>query len=213
VDNGSEDVSGTIGIFAKHILGYLMKDIGITSAHIVSEGCNAVVNLEGRDMEIGQCTWPPRPVSGHLEANIQDLAVIEIKSSMTEKISTSENISLYNDQKEVLECQKVYKRGCTTGKTDGDIYDPQFNMFGNNVMVITTANGQNFSEPGDSGSLVLTKKGTQLFALGLIFGGQLNFRESDEDFPENASIAIYLDGAISRFEERGGNGKIKIYRY
>jgi hypothetical protein len=107
----------------------------------------------------------------------------------------------------------VFKRGSTTGKTDGDIDIPQFNMFGRKVMVITTADGQNFSEPGDSGALVLTKKGSELLALGLVFGGDLDIRGSDENFPENASIAVYLDEAISGFEEDDGNGVIRIKRY
>jgi hypothetical protein len=214
VENESRNVSGTIGIFAKQFLDYLEKDIGISSAHVISEGCNAMVNLEGRDIEIGQCTWPPRPVGRNMKANIPDMAVIEINSDMKEKISTSENISLYTAQKDALKHQKVYKRGCTTGRTDGDIDNPQFNMFGRNVMVISTRDGQNFSEPGDSGALVLTKKGSHLLALGLVFGGNLMLREDTcYNLPENASIAIYLDEAISRFEEGGVNGIIGIHRY
>jgi hypothetical protein len=189
------------------------KDIGITSPHVIWEGCSAKAPMEGGDKEIGHCTWPPGPVGVGLDARILDMAVIEIQSEMANKISTSKNISVYADQKDELEFQKVYKHGWKSGETTGDIEMPQFNMFGKKVMVITTEDGKDFSEPGDSGALVLTKKGTQLLALGLIFGGELAFRENDKDFPKNASIAIYFDEAISRFETGSGKGNIEINRY
>ncbi|XP_048751095.1 uncharacterized protein LOC125662787 [Ostrea edulis] len=213
VKNGDKDISGTIGIFAKQILEDAEKDVAITSAHVIWEGCNARVHVEGSDEEIGHCIWPLKPPGEYLEAKLLDMAVIKMKSDITEHISTSENVSVYTDQKDKLECRKVYKCGWKTGETHGDIHFPQFNMFGKKVMVITTADGRNFSEPGDSGALVLTKNGTQLHALGLIFGGGLRLQENDEDFPDNASLAIYLDVAISRFEEENERGKIKIQRY
>ncbi|XP_056002820.1 uncharacterized protein LOC130049391 [Ostrea edulis] len=213
VETEGQNVLGTIGIFGKKVLEHAEQDIAITSAHVIWEGCHAGVHVEGGDKEIGQCIWPPKPPEGNLEGKILDIAVIEMRSDLAENISTSENISVYTGQKHELEFQRVYKRGWKTGETHGDIDIPQFNMFGKTVMVITTGDGRRFSEPGDSGALVLTKKGQQLFALGLIFGDDLKFRESDEDFPANASIAIYLDDAITKFEEESKRGKIKIQRY
>ncbi|XP_062618643.1 uncharacterized protein LOC134280252 [Saccostrea cucullata] len=211
--NMRSDFLGTLGLFAKKVKDGVEKDVAITSAHVIWEGCTANSEMNGEDVEIGTCTWPPKPSDEHFHARIKDLALVQLNPGMSENISTSREIFLYVDSKEELAYRCVYKHGCSTGKSEGDIDLPVFDMYGNNVMVITRENQEKFSEPGDSGALVLTEQGNKLYALGLIFGDDLNLRESDPQFPENASFAIYLDEAIRRFERVSDNERITLHRY
>lgn len=57
-----------------------------------------------------------------------------------------------------------------------------------------------FSEPGDSGAVVLTKFGQRVEAFSMVFAGEVNIPE----IAKNNTIAVELKHAVDRFEHSHG---------
>ena len=193
---------GTVGMFGsicQHDRSF--KSCCISSPHVISSGQTAYI-LNGT-VALGNCIWPP-PVVPSSPINVEDISVICLES-IDIKISrvVERQVTLFHEDRQVLRKRKVYKYGAATSKTIGFIKDSEFVLtIGNPVSVVLIEpedpddDGSRFSQPGDSGAIVLTKFGQNVVALSMIFGGDIDL----EGVARNGSIAVDLNEAIQRFE-------------
>lgn len=173
----------------------------ISSPHVISK--DQVAYFMDAKKKLGKCIWPPRVPNYHI--NVQDISIIPLEENDI-KISTEEGmINIFKEtNRDSLDRRKVFKYGATTGRTDGivcktnfylPIKDPPISVF-----LIEPRNEAKekptFSEPGDSGAVVLTKFGQRVHAFSMIFGGDVNI----EGVAKNNSIAVELKYAVNHFE-------------
>lgn len=177
----------------------------ISSPHVVSK--DQVAYFMDAKKKLGRCIWPPRVPNHHI--NVQDISIIPLEANDI-KISTEEGmINIFKEATcNSLDRRKVFKYGATTGRTEGivcktnfylPIKDPPINVF-----LIEprdkSKEESTFSEPGDSGAVVLTKFGQRVYAFSMIFGGDVNI----EGVAKNNSIAVELKYAVNNFEMASG---------
>ena len=123
------------------------------------------------------------------------------------------HVTLFKGDRRDLKRRKVYKFGATTSKTIGFIHDSEFVLtIGDPVSVFLIEpedpddDSSRFSQPGDSGAIVLTKFGQDVIALSMIFGGDVDL----EGVARNNSIAVDLNQALQRFEANNKGQRIKL---
>ena len=196
--------TGTLGMFGKlrskeagRIKGEFV--VAISSGHVLKAGADALVPSRGN---IGKCIWP-FPSSN----NMFDVSVIKIDTSLMNSLQTfifDENVTLTQMSQKDLTNRRVFKFGATTGRTDGFVTTvDDFELFGEKVLAIrpkrSTCSENKFSDEGDSGAIVLTRKDEQLHAVGVIYGDCFDVREF-KNLHGNESIAVFLLDALHRFK-------------
>nr|XP_022291106.1 uncharacterized protein LOC111102587 isoform X2 [Crassostrea virginica]XP_022291107.1 uncharacterized protein LOC111102587 isoform X2 [Crassostrea virginica]XP_022291108.1 uncharacterized protein LOC111102587 isoform X2 [Crassostrea virginica] len=183
----------------------------ISSPHVISSGQSAYIL--NATVKLGKCIWPP--VVGANRINVEDLAVIcsEFFNINILERKVGRQITLFHGDRSKLKRRKVFKFGATTLETIGFIGDPEFVLtIGDpvNVFLIEPEDPDDdrsrFSEPGDSGAIVLTKFGKDVVALSMIFGGDVDL----EGVARNNSIAVDLKQALHRFEANNKGQRIKL---
>jgi len=134
-----------------------------------------------------------------LEPNFADAAVAK-PINITVLSSHIKDIGVVNGTADAFLNQQVYKSGRTTELTHGEVQALNMSItvsygglkaayFTDQVVIVGTVDGQAFSAPGDSGSLVL-EKGTNN-AVGLLFAGGSG---SDKAATIISPIHYVLDG-------------------
>ena len=192
--------TGTIGIFGKLRNRDANKAkeeiiVAISSGHVIDEGADAFVPSSGN---IGKCIWPV-PSSN----NMFDVSVIKINTSLINSLQRfilDENVTLTQISEQDLTNRRVFKFGATTGRTDGFVNTfEDCELYGEKVLVIKPQRSKNavFSDEGDSGAIVLTRKDNKLHAVGVIYG---DFDSRDfESVHGKESSAVFLINALNRF--------------
>lgn len=176
----------------------------ISSPHVISAEQTAFF----RDAKVllGTCIWPPA-VPNH-QVNVEDISVISLEKHHQICKRQPEDVKLFEDSdRHRLDKRKVFKFGATTGKTLGFVCKTDFILeLGQpiNVFLIEPYDKNDeestFSEPGDSGAVVLTKFGQRVEAFSMVFAGEVNIPE----IAKNNTIAVELKHAVDRFEHSHG---------
>lgn len=159
---------------------------------------------------IGSCIWPNEkadPIS-----NFHDISVVQLDKSLITNLQRrilKEKVIVDELPTADLIDRKVFKYGAKTGKTEGYIQKiDDFKIFGGDVMVIvpraTDDEDRKFSDKGDSGAIVLTKRRDQLYAIGMVYGDQFDLPQAECTSAINESIAIGLKKAVGRFTMHTG---------
>ena len=196
--------TGTLGMFGKLRNNEASRPIeeiivAISSGHVLETGADAFVPRIGK---VGKCMWPV-----HAANNMFDVSVIKIDPHLINSLQRfilDEKVTLMQISHEDLENRRVFKFGATTGRTDGFVTTvDDFELFGKKVLVIrpkrSTCSENKFSDEGDSGAIVLTRKDEQLHAVGVIYGDCFDVREF-KSLHGNESIAVFLLDALHRFK-------------
>ena len=187
------------------------KSCCISSPHVISSGQTAYI-LNGT-VALGNCIWPTRVVPTN-SINVEDISVIRLESTDIQiRRMVKTDVTLFKGDRRDLKRRKVYKFGATTSKTIGFIQDSEFVLtIGDPVSVFLIEpedpddDSSRFSQPGDSGAIVLTKFGQDVVALSMIFGGDVDL----EGVARNNSIAVDLNPALQRFEANNKGQRIKL---
>lgn len=201
---------GTLGIFGEMktaVENESIQTVALSSAHVISRGEVACTSAGGR---FGECIWP-----GSI-ANIHDVSIIQIDPSSISTLQQTiynKDIAIEEISKENLLYREVFKYGATTQKTRGSIEQiDHFKLFGSDVMTISSDDPERlFSTNGDSGAIVLTILDGKYHGIGVIYGGNVDNRETGINIPENESIAIFLKNALDRFA-RERNMSIEFHK-
>lgn len=87
-----------------------------------------------------------------------------------------------------------------------------FKLFWSDVMTISSEDPERlFSTNGDSGAIVLTIQDGKHHGIGVIYGGNVDIRDTGIKIPENEIIAIFLKNALDRFA-RERNMSIEFHK-
>ena len=194
--------TGTLGMFGKlrsKEAGRIKEEfvVAISSGHVLEADADALVPSKGN---IGKCIWP-FPSSN----NMFDVSVIKIDTSLInslQKFILDENVTLAQISETDLTNRRVFKFGATTGRTDGFVNTfEECELYGEKVLVIKPQRSKNaaFSDKGDSGAIVLTRKDERLHAVGVIYG-DFDSREFKSVHGKESS-AVFLINALNRFME------------
>lgn len=177
----------------------------ISSPHVISADESAY--FEDATILLGTCIWPPRVPNHHI--NVLDISVISLEKHIRICKRHPGDVKLFEEEdRHKLDKRKVFKFGATTGKTLGFVCKTDFVLeLGNppiNVFLIEPYDKSDeestFSEPGDSGAVVLTKFGQRVEAFSMIFAGDVN----TPDVAKNNTIAVELKYAVDKFENSHG---------
>lgn len=176
----------------------------ISSPHVISAYKTAF--FRDATVLLGTCIWPPA-VPNH-EVNVQDISVISLEKRIQICRRQPGDVKLFEDSdRDRLDKRKVFKFGATTDKTLGFVCKTDFVLeLGQpiNVFLIEPYDKNDeestFSEPGDSGAVVLTKFGQRVEAFSMVFAGDVNIPE----IAKNNTIAVELKHAVDRFEHSHG---------
>ncbi|XP_048748673.2 uncharacterized protein LOC125660908 isoform X3 [Ostrea edulis] len=213
LENADRDRKGTIGIFGE------LKDptrgnslessevVILSSGHLFHEGEIAKYSFSESLKRIGHCIWPTGNENPIL--NLHDISIIQLDFCMLGRLQKSilkEKVIVDELSKASLNYKKVFKFGAETKETFGFIEKiDDFEMFGGDVMIIvpkstdaSNAHGK-FSDRGDSGAIVLTREKDKLYAIGMVYGDQIDFLQAECASNSNESIAIGLRKAVDRF--------------
>ncbi|XP_062598821.1 uncharacterized protein LOC134260269 [Saccostrea cucullata] len=209
--NEEKKIQGSLGMFGE-VSSQQNHDetfsnvVAITSGHLFKEGDLAKVqHLEQR---IGRCIWPNENMyeMGRSVDNVHDVSVISIHKSVLGLLlktieGLNEKVLVYGQPLSTLTDRLVFKYGATTSKTEGFVQKvSDFELFDGEVMVILPHVAfETFSDKGDSGSIVLTRVGDDLYAVGIIYGGELNLLNAECFSAKNETIAASLRVALDRF--------------
>lgn len=176
----------------------------ISSPHVISAYKKAF--FRDATVLLGTCIWPqPAPNN---EVNADDISVITLEKHIQICKRQSGDVKLFEEaDRHKLDKRKVFKFGATTGKTLGFVCKTDFILpLGKpiNVFLIEPYDKNDgestFSEPGDSGAVVLTKFGQRVEAFSMIFAGDVNI----PDVAKNNTIAVELKYAVDNFENSHG---------
>ncbi|XP_062600322.1 uncharacterized protein LOC134261956 isoform X2 [Saccostrea cucullata] len=200
---------GSLGMFGQ-ITNSMNQDdsfssiIAIASGHLYNEGDLAEVQQHGEDKSIGLCIWPNGDTLGN--GRLHDISVIKIYKSVLPLLSKTveelnENVYVYGQPLSTLADRLVFKFGAATAKTKGYVKKvSDFEVFDGDVMVISPRIGfEKFSNKGDSGSVVLTRIENRLYAVGIVFGGDLDLSIAECLSAKKETIAASLKNALNRF--------------
>ncbi|XP_062600317.1 uncharacterized protein LOC134261952 [Saccostrea cucullata] len=209
--NEEKKIQGSLGMFGEissqqnHVESF-SNVVAITSGHLFKEGDLAKVqHLEQR---IGRCIWPNENMyeMGRSVDNVHDVSVISIHNSVLGlSLKTieglNEKVLVYGQPLSTLTDRMVFKYGATTSKTEGFVQKvSDFELFDGEVMVILPHVAfERFSNKGDSGSIVLTRVGDSLYAVGIIYGGEFRLLNAECFSAKNETIAASLRVALGRF--------------
>ena len=194
--------TGTIGIFGKLRNNEASRPdvesiVAISSGHVIDADSDAFVPSRGN---VGTCIWP-FPSSN----NMFDVSVIKINTSFINSLRRfilNENVTLTQISEQDLTNRRVFKFGATTGRTDGFVNTfEECELYGERVLVIKPHRSKSaaFSDEGDSGAIVLTRKDDKLHAVGVIYG---DFDSRDfKSVHGKESSAVFLINALNRFME------------
>lgn len=200
--NATTNAKATIGIFGE------IEDrrgntkntstVFLSSSHFISTG-DIVTHRTGT--RIGECIYPGT------KSTVDGVSVTLLDPPVTNylKYIYGENVKVDELSKEMLVDRKVFKFGATTGTTCGFIQQVgDFQLFEKDVMVIKSKNRDRpFSLPGDSGAVILTRCGDELYGIGMVIGSYC----MDEDGEYNNGktvIALFLKKAVDRFQNETG---------
>lgn len=175
--------SGTLGGFVTK-RDDERKIYALTCNHVFPKE-NILAYTENPDEDIGTCVFTKKDISC-------DFAAIEIKKSFSSQCDVAvrrednKEISakVYNESLETINF--VHKIGATTNATKGRIISSEYynKALPQNTFLVK-GTGKNFSEPGDSGSLVFSRPrtGRQNFinVFGMVFADNFELREDDND--------------------------------
>lgn len=201
---GSYGTVGMIGSFRPKT-GETSTMCCISSPHVISADDTAF--FRDATVLLGTCIWPPA-VPNH-EVNVQDISVISLEERIQIFRRQPGDVKLFEEaDRHKLDKRKVFKFGATTGKTLGFVCKTDFVLeLGKtpiNVFLIEPYDKSDeestFSEPGDSGAVVLTKFGQRVEAFSMIFAGDVNIPE----VAKNNTIAVELKHAVDKFENSHG---------
>ncbi|XP_062618528.1 uncharacterized protein LOC134280121 [Saccostrea cucullata] len=191
--------SGTLGMFGQ-LNGF---PVAVTGGHVIEEGQLAQFHIHGECVNFGACIWP---LVAECQTHIPDIAVIEIDKNIMNKISyrIGNNVTIHTRKLLELKNRKVFKYGATTNLTHGYVEDiDSMSLFESTdvALVAHEDDDKNFAKEGDSGAIVLTKFNDQHFAIGVVYGGGLNPRNSPKTVSPKTSVIVSLNHAIQRFKE------------
>lgn len=210
----SKTSHGTLGIFGNLKSPSSTRSTAISGGHVISENSKAFIDIGDVRKELGTCIWPKNQ-NDSFSVNIPDISVIVLSDDILRHLEIqSERIEVFDKCLNNLSCRKVYKIGATTGKTEGVICDvDSLDVFGVSDAVLVTHCDptKSFSDEGDSGSVVLTKFGRDVVALGVIFGGNILTQKSP-NVPKKASFVVSLKKALVNFEEANEKQKIELLK-
>lgn len=191
----SQDKIATIGIFGE-IQGLqaaaddTRTTVVLSASHFMHKGEIAFHSTVGR---IGECIWPISSTE-----NFKNVSVILIDAYVTNSLKRyifEEKVTVSEIPREALLHRKVFKHGAASQTTFGFIQQSEF--FDMDVFIITSKNSdEKFAEPGDSGAVVLTRIGNELYAIGMVVG---SLQIGDEK--SNEVIALPLNKAVERFQK------------
>lgn len=201
------DRYGTVGIIGsfRPKTGETSTLCCISSSHVISADETAF--FKDAKVLLGTCIWPP--AVPNYEVNVQDISVISLEKRIQICRRQPGDVKLFEDSdRDRLDKRKVFKFGATTDKTLGFVCKTDFVLeLGQpiNVFLIEPYDKNDeestFSEPGDSGAVVLTKFGQRVEAFSMVFAGDVNIPE----IAKNNTIAVELKHAVDRFEHSHGN--------
>lgn len=199
MQNPANGTSATIGIFGeiKDMQG-AAKDtrttVVLSSSHFSSSGDIVTHSTVGR---IGECIYPSSSILDGVSVTLIDPFV----THSLKKYIFEENVKVDELSKEMLLDRMVFKYGAATHTTFGFIQQfGDFQLFERDVLVIKSKNrDEAFSQPGDSGAVVLTRCGDELYAIGMVVGTYSIRGEECKD-TGNEVIAVFLKKAVDRFK-------------
>lgn len=204
-------VRGSLGMFGELCQG--SDVVAITSGHLYRDGDIAKFQHPDTLKTIGRCIWPNGEVYENDRSidNVHDISVITIeRSALASLIRTidilNEQVFVYDEPLSTLADRKVFKYGATTSETKGYVKKvSDFEMFGGHVMVILPSSAfDQFSDKGDSGSIVLTRVEDRLYAVGVVYGGELELLNAECLSAKKETIAASLKIALDRFTTKTG---------
>ncbi|XP_061185224.1 uncharacterized protein LOC133193283 [Saccostrea echinata] len=213
--------TGTLGMFAKCLIADQRQSVGISSGHVALKGNDIQLEISKENVLVGKCIWPETSAR---DANFKDISVILLNTDIADTIQyrmPQFDVKLRTDDLIVLHLRKVFKFGAKTNRTLGYLKSKNLlRLRETEAMCIKPEEGERqFSEEGDSGSVVFTQKGRDLIAIGIVFGGNLKLiqtqdteEENSSDFKEGDCIAIDLKDAI-RYFESSGEGTIFLEKF
>ena len=209
--NNDNDEYGTLGAFANANSPTRKKTFiaGLTCRHVLmrSRSNKSFIDSSGTRIHLGDNI---EPSSSQTEAR-DSLAAVEIDRKTVQqhcsldiiKDQRSLHLNLYEGNDDSLENQLVFKKGGSTGWTDGTIIASEMGP----GRILIEGLEKAFCEPGDSGSIVYRyKKSAEddtLEAISMVQGvyeekkkqiGAMSFRlkKAMQDFKEDTSITLTL---------------------
>ncbi|XP_062600818.1 uncharacterized protein LOC134262441 [Saccostrea cucullata] len=211
--NGEKKIQGSLGMFGEISSQQNHDDtfsnvVAITSGHLFKEGDVAKFQHLQVLKTMGCCIWPNECLyeRGRSVDNVHDISVISIKRSVLSLLlktieDLNESIHVYDQPLATLSDRFVFKYGAATAKTEGFVEKvSDFEVFGGDVMVILPDRAfEQFSDRGDSGSIVLTRVEEDLYAVGIVYGGELTLRNAECLNAKKETIAASLHIALDRF--------------
>ncbi|XP_061177567.1 uncharacterized protein LOC133186331 [Saccostrea echinata] len=213
--NEEKKIQGSLGMFGEisstqNLDDTLSNVVAITSGHLFKEGDIAKVQHLQVLKTIGRCIWPNENVyeMGRSVDNVHDVSIISVHKSVLGLLlktieGLNESIHVYEQPLSTLTDRMVFKYGATTSKTEGFVQKvSDFELFGGEVMVILPHIAfEQFSDKGDSGSIILTRVGDNLYAVGIIYGGELMLLNAECFSAKKETIAASLRVALDRFNK------------
>ncbi|XP_062618529.1 uncharacterized protein LOC134280122 [Saccostrea cucullata] len=190
---------GTLGMFG-HLDG---SPVAVTGGHVIEKGQLAQVHIDDILAKLGTCIWP---IVTQSQTNIPDIAVIELDGNMVDRISyrIGNDVAICTRKLLELKNRGVFKYVAATQFTRGFIQDiDSMSLFDSTdvALVAHKDDDKNFAEEGDSGAIVLTRIKDQHFAIGVVYGGKLESRDSSQRVSPKTTVIVSLNHAIQRFKK------------
>lgn len=210
---GKKTYAGTLGGFVTKIDDE-RKMYALTCNHVFNEENQSAYTDNHTDIDIGTCVYT---------TNYCDFAAIEIKESVSNECDIALRrddekeigAKVYNESLEQITI--VHKIGATTDVTKGSIHSTEYydQLMPENAFLVKGI-GEQFSEEGDSGSLVFSRPNTArqnyVNVVGMVFANSLTLYEDvdDDQNTENLSCCYRIHTAFDLFrEEKGVEVKFK----
>ncbi|KAK3101235.1 hypothetical protein FSP39_002009 [Pinctada imbricata] len=197
------NVRGTLGIYGKRKNNTL---VALTGAHVIEEKEDVYFkNSEDKLSKLGSCIFSPRSHDAYI-VNIKDIGVIEISEHIMDQLKTDRlglNTNVFEGKNESMFRKRVFKYGGTTDKTEGFVVKTNYQLeIGDQVvplMLVEKENQNDFAKQGDSGSVVICKRGpSNCDAVAVVFGGQLTL----PDVPPHWGVVVRLDKALKEYSDK-----------
>lgn len=204
-NENNKNYAGTLGGFVTKTNDD-RKIYALTCNHIFPTENLIAYTDNPSDVEIGTCVFTTTECSC-------DFAAIEIKESLSNECELplrredkkKTNARVYDESLEPI--RVVHKIGATTDVTKGSIESDEYYSKAlpkeNNFLVKGT--NKDFSEQGDSGSLVFSRPRTArqnyINVVGMVYGSGFTLLDDDQN-TENLSICYRLHTALELFKQK-----------
>lgn len=198
---GKKYVSGTLGGFVTKT-DNKKKIYALTCNHVIpNKNTPAYAKLSREYREIGTCVFTTREKSC-------DFAAVKINESVSDQCDVNfrrddnkkSNARVYTESLETLGL--VHKIGAETDVTNGSIYSNEFyNTLSDDdnrgCFFLVKGTEGNFSEEGDSGSLVFSRsmdvEQSYVEVVGMVFGNDIKVNENESDEGQNSKNPKYVE--------------------